>query len=222
MAGLSLLCPVTRTYAQGRGNPNPRIAPPNSRPHGHSYGEWGAKFWQAAFAIPIEDGDHPLFSGGAFGGDDGVLFIAAPFGGATIELTIPTGTPLFFPIVNAECSVLEPDPFHGDDEETLRECANGHIDLASDLSVEIDGVEVVAVGDYRTQSPLFEFGPLPENNVFGAPPGTTSLAVDAGVYLFLAPLSRGEHVIHLGGFLDEFGGLIIDTTYRITVVPGKP
>jgi hypothetical protein len=192
-----------------------------------TYGEWGAAWWQAAFAIPVVNGDHPIISGGAFGGEEGVLFLAAVVGApVVIELTIPAGTPLFFPIVNAECSVIEPDPFHGDDEESLRACANGHIDNTSELFAQIDGKQVNNLDDYRVQSPLFEFGPLPEDNLlasFGvdAPAGATSPSVDAGVYLFLAPLRVGEHEIHIGGTFDEFG-VSIDTTFIITVVPRRP
>ena len=55
-----------------------------------------------------------------------MLFLSGVGGGVTIDLTIPAGTALFFPVINAECSVIEPDPFHGDSEEELRACANGH------------------------------------------------------------------------------------------------
>jgi hypothetical protein len=73
---------------------------------------------------------------------------------------------------------------------------------------------------YRSESPLFEWGPLPENNIFGAPEGTTSPAVDAGVYLLVNPLSVGTHVVEFGGTFDEFGASI-NTVYIITVVGGK-
>ncbi len=128
-------------------------------------------------------------------------------------------------MVNAECSVLEPDPFHGDDEAELRACANGHIDDTSGLFATIDGVDVRNLNAYRVESPLFEFGPLPEDNLFDffgldAPAGTTSPAVDAGVYLLLAPLSVGMHVVHFGGTFDE-QGFSIDTKFNITVAPMK-
>ena len=67
----------------------------------------------------------------------------------------------------------------------------------------------------RTEDNLFEFFGL------DAPAGTTSPAVDAGVYLLLAPLSVGTHVVHFGGTLDLLG-FSIDTTFNITVVPKKP
>jgi hypothetical protein len=213
--------------AHGRGgNHNPGVIPPKAKYKGHSYGEWEAKWWQAAFALPVIDGDHPIISGGSFGGDDGVLFLTGIGGPATIDLTIPAGTPLFFPVVNFECSVFEPPPFHGDDEESLRAQANQLADNTSDLFAVIDGKTINDIQAYRVQSPLFQWGPLPDNNIlqfFGldAPAGTTSPAVDAGYYLLLAPLSVGEHTIHFGAMIGgELSGSI-DTTYVITVVPKR-
>lgn len=214
--------------AQGQGgNSNPGVLPSNAKHRGLTYGEWAAKWWQAAFAEPVVNGDHPIISGGAFGGDDGVVFLAAVVGPpTTVNVTIPSGTWLFLPVVNAECSVVEPEPFHGDNEEELRECANGHIDNAAGLVATIDGTAVKNLAeDFRVESPLFEFGPLPENNLlafFGvnAPAGTTSDAVDAGVYLLIPPLSVGTHEIHVAGTVAQLG-LSVDTTFLITVVPGK-
>lgn len=207
-------------------NQNPGVVPPEAKFRGLSYGEWGARWWSAVFSIPVVGGIHPVISGGAFEGDKGVLFLSGIGGGVTIDITIPAGTPLFFPVVNAECSVLEPDPFHGDDEASLRACANGHIDNTSGLFATIDGVPVNNLDAYRVESPLFKFGPLPEDNLFkffglDAPAGTTSPAVDAGVYLLLAPLSVGTHEVHFGGTFDEFG-FSIDTKFNITVEPKKP
>jgi hypothetical protein len=213
--------------AQGKGgNNNPGVIPPDAKYRGLTYGDWEARWWQAAFALPIVDGDHPLISGGSFGGDDGVLFLAAVVGEAvTVELTVPAGTALFVPVINAECSMIEPDPFHGDDETSMRACANDHIDDTSGRSAEIDGKAVNNLDAYRVESPLFEFGPLPEDNLlafFGvdAPAGATSPSVDAGYYLLLAPLSVGKHVLRVRATFDEFDASI-DTTFNITVAPKK-
>jgi hypothetical protein len=209
------------------GNGNPGVIPPQARYRGLSYSDLEARFWQAAYSIPVVDGDHPFISGGAFGGDDGVVFLSAVVGApATVEVTVPAGTALFLPVVNAECSVIEPDPFHGDNEDELRACANEHIDNTSGRSAEIDGKAVKNLDAYRVESPLYEFGPLPEDNLLAflgvdAPAGSTSPSVDAGYYLLLAPLSVGEHVVRVGANLDEFG-VSIDTTFRITVVPHRP
>ena len=210
------------------GNQNPGVIPPNANYRGHSYGEWEARWWQTLFAIPVVGGDHPLISGGAFAEVDGVMFLAAPVGiPSEFEITITPGTALFFPLLNTECSVLEPDPFHGDDEASLRECANGLMDDTSDLFAEIDGVPVNAIQAYRVESPLFEWGPLPENNIFqffglDAPAGTTSLAVDAGYYLMLAPLRVGRHTIHFGGTIGGVLSGFVDATFVVHVVPREP
>jgi hypothetical protein len=68
-------------------------------------------------------------------------------------------------------------------------------------------------------TPLFEWGPLPQNNVFqflglNAPAGTTSPAVGVGYFLLLEPLSVGQHVINYG-FVGNPPGI----TFNITVVP---
>lgn len=203
------------------GNKKTGVVPPHARYRGHTYGEWAARWWQALFAIPVVDGNHPYFSGGAFGQEKGVMFLAAVVGDArTIDITIDAGTPLFVPVINAECSVLETDPFHGDNETELRDCANGHIDNTSGRSAVLDGKPVPNLDAYRVGSPLFEFGPLPQDNLFGAPAGTISPAVDAGVYLLLRPLKVGHHTLRVRATFDEFGASI-DTTFNITVLPKK-
>ena len=218
--------------AQG-GKKKASIMPPNARFRGLSYQDLEARFWQTLFAIPVVDDDHPLISGGAVDAGNGITILAAPFGGAELDITIPAGTALFFPIVNTEVSELEPDPFHGDDEAEQRDLANDWMDQAYDLAATIDGVPVRnLMSTYRFESEQFVFGPLPENNIFdffGLPDtvGATSTAVDAGFYLLLNPLSVGEHEIHISGGLDPFtpddptDDIVIDTTFHVTVVAKK-
>ena len=43
------------SLATAQGNPNPRIAPPNSSPYGLSYGEWGAEWWKWALGVPLAE-----------------------------------------------------------------------------------------------------------------------------------------------------------------------
>jgi hypothetical protein len=64
------------------------------------------------------------------------------------------------------------------------------------------------------ESPLFTFV-VPQDNVLAVPPGMGQ-SVSKGVYLMLAPLSHGQHVLHFGGtFLDS--GFTLDITYNLTV-----
>jgi len=202
-------------------NPNQGVVKPDGQYRGDSYGEREAIWWQTMLSIPVVNGQHPLLTGGAVISNN-VAYLAPSTtdSNATINVTIPTGTAVFVPIVNAECSSIEPDPFHGDTELQMRTCANGHIDNTSGLSASIDAVPVSSLQSYRVQSPLFEFT-LPEDNILEfqgipAPAGTTAQAVDAGVYLLLNPLSPGGHTIRVRGTSNEFG-TTIDTMFRITV-----
>jgi len=218
MVAMALFVAVSVGMA-GR-NPNQGIVKPTGGYRGSTYGERAAAWWQTMYSIPVVNGDHPLLTGGAVMGENNVLFLAAAPGGVTINATVPSGTAIFVPIVNAECSTIEPAPFHGETETELRSCANGHIDNTSALSASIDSVPVVDVESYREQSPLFEFT-LPENNLLqfqgvDAPAGTTAMSVDAGVYLLLNPLSPGDHTIHVHGTFSEFA-TTIDTTFHISV-----
>jgi hypothetical protein len=174
---------------------------------------------------------HPFFdengscTNGANGQFGPVWFLTGVInvsGSAVRNCTVPVGKALFFPILNAACSTLEGD---GETEEELRACATGLINSVSNVAAEIDGVPIQNLyEDYRAPSPLFTYGPLPENNVlqlFGhdAPAGATSLSVADGFYLMLAPLSVGQHTIHFTGMVGDPVIFTLDITYNLTVAP---
>jgi hypothetical protein len=217
----------------GRGSTaNPGVLPPQSHAFGNSYSEWSVAFWQWLYSLPVDS--HPLFdTADCSEGQSGkVWFLGGTFtfvspnpdavvGVADRDCSVPSGKALFFPIVNAECNPFE-DPEAT--EEALRVCANFLGDHIQDLEVTIDGRHLGKLGRYRVESPLFTFGPVPENNVLGADAGTTFDSVGDGYYIMLAPLSRGEHRIHFEGAAvftqdpDGFDFLFgLDITYDITV-----
>lgn len=221
--------------------PNSGVLPIGSAPYGKTYGEWSAAWWKWCFSLP-SDG-HPLFDtaecsagqsgpvwflGGTFTlitGDDGSVT-----GTATRDCTVPAGKALFFPILNTECSTVEGN---GETEQELRDCATffgssaAHPD--SNLECTIDGNVVSDLINYRVESPLFTYGPLPDNNILQAlgldvAAGTTSLSVSDGVYVMLAPLSKGTHTVHFSGSgiftVEEHGFDFVfrlNITYHITV-----
>jgi hypothetical protein len=207
--------------------------PPNAKAYGMTYGEWSAKWWQWVYSLPIDR--HPLFDtadcsegqtgkvwflGGTYTlvGENGVVK-----GTAERDCTIPVGTALFFPIMNAECNEIVDG---SDDEDFLRGCANDLADHIQELKLTIDDREAEVLGLYRAESPLFTIGPLPENNVPGAAPGITAPSVADGFYIMLSPLSRGDHDIHFEGAavftLEEDGfdfRFELDIDYHISVEP---
>jgi hypothetical protein len=94
---------LANQVAEAQGNPNPGVIPPQAHPFGLSYGEWGARWWSWAFSFPLAQ--LPLLQAGevdcSLGQSGSVWFLAGTVGGAaTRSCTIPTGTALFFPIIN--------------------------------------------------------------------------------------------------------------------------
>lgn len=215
---------------------NPGVLPSFSKAFGKSYGDWSAGWWQWAFSLPTPG--HPLLdSAGCEAGQSGrVWFLGGTFAGvpdptdptvvigeADRDCTVPTGKPLFFPIVNVACTTVE---MPGATEAELRECANSLADHIQDLAVTIDGAAVEHLGLYRRESGLFTIGPLPADNLLGAAPGATGDAVSDGFWIMLKPLSVGEHDIRFEGaavFTTADDGfdltLTQDITYAVTVVP---
>lgn len=208
---------------------SPRVIPPSARPFGLSYGEWSARHWQWTYSMPADH--HPLtdtadcsagqagrvwFLGGTFAPTDkgGGVFVGNP---PPRNCTVPAGTALFFPVLDAECSTAEGN---GTTDAELRACAKGLMDAATDLRATIDGITVPHLQRFRVQSPLFQFGPLPAGNLLGLPAGTTSPAVSDGTFLMLAPLSVGAHTIQFSGAVVLPGfRFTLDITYHLTVAP---
>ena len=86
------------------------------------------------------------------------------------------------------------------------------VDLSS-LELTIDGVSYGSLEDFRVQSNPFPIR-LPEDNLFGAPPGTY-IGISDGIWVIVEGLPVGEHTIEFGGQAD---GFTVHVTYHLTVV----
>ncbi len=197
---------------------NPGVIPPNARVQGMTYGEWQTMMWKALFAIPADQNPGlgapwtTCFIKRIGNVGIGVTFFL-PTG--TFECQMPSGMILFLPVIGSECSTLEPPPFHGDNEEQLRACAESFV--PQDTFVSVDGVPLQNLEDYIFTSPVFEFT-VPENNFLGVPAGTGQ-SVAHGLALMLTPLTPGKHTLVLQGAFPEFG-FFYNWTYSITVTQG--
>lgn len=235
----SIVSTVSQVYAK---NDNQKIIPLNAKSYGKTYAEWSAEGWKWLYSMPVDK--HPLFdTADCNEGQSGkVFFLGGTFitvpgengeviGTANRDCVVPVGKAIFFPIIDAECATLEGN---GSSEAELRSCAKSLMDHAIDLTAEVDGVTVQDLQAYRMQSPLFTWGPLPDNNLFqdpiNFPEGATSPSVSDGAFLLLAPLSAGAHTLHFSGkviFSTAAGDpidfiFLQDITYNLTVAPGKP
>jgi hypothetical protein len=123
---------------------------------------------------------------------------------------------LFFPVGNAFCAG-DGFPNGFADERT---CATAGALGLSGFAVELDGAPIQGLGGdvlhnyYRALSPEFDLV-LGADNIFGAPAGTYSPGAGDGVYLMLAPLSPGQHTIHIHATINSGGQ--IDVTYHLTI-----
>jgi len=178
---------------------------------GRTYGEWSAAWWQWAFSLSVTD--HPLFD--TTGEDAGrgqsgaVWFLGGVFsesGTATREVMVPPGKFLFFPILNVEVSNALPPISPPLSESELRAFAASYMDLATDMTCDLDGLPIEILPNHRVISPPFDVT-LPDDNLaqflgLTAPPGTYGPLYSDGVYLMLRPLSAGHHTLNFSGRID--------------------
>lgn len=214
-------------------SPGQRIITPDSIAFGRTYGEWSAAWEQWADSVPVAN--HPLFDNGdcTQGQSGPVWFLGGKFcanndpncGYTNVVRTcnLPSGKALYIAVFNSEDSVLE-DP--GNRQIAgLRSFVSSAMDGAADLLFEIDGDAVPNLKQkYRVQSPAFGFT-LPEDNLFKAiyppgyadfAPGTYFPAVDDGVYVMVAPLPPGQHIVHFHGSVPTWN-FTLDVTYFLNV-----
>lgn len=229
------------------GNPNPGVLPPQSHPDGKTYGEWGAAWQQWVFTTttencPVTDttGERALVNQSGH-----VYFLAGTFGElpdtpwaapnpVTRTVTIPTGIALCIPIAN--WGLCYPEDLPGvapeDAVDTMYEWLNAYFDAMpeADLACEVDGVAVKDLLSYRAQSDPFEIC-VPAVNVendlmryfLGDPSFSYAegghLSISDGFYVMLAPLSAGEHTIHIR--CGPTDAPFCDVYYNLTVEGGK-
>ena len=186
---------ITSTVEDGK------VFQPHSKPYNLTYGEWTARWWQWAYSIPRET--NPAYDDtGKYCSENQlgpVWFFPGTYGKPVIrECTVPTGKAILFPVLNSECSFAEFPELKT--VEDLRICATAFQDQVTQLHTSIDGRDIpqIELEKYRIESPLFYFT-LPENNILDLPTNTTTAAVSDGNWVFVKPLSPGNHEISFRG-----------------------
>jgi hypothetical protein len=217
--------------------PPAQVLPPRSMPYGLSYAEWSAKWWQ----WDLEQSTNHLEEVGAprycDGPDNQVKFLLGAYltggiGIQTNQITIPAGTPLFFPVLATWSDNSGCPTFSTYTADQLAAQVEGMWPLVTVTTCTIDGVAVPGLSNpgtnaYLTLSPPFSYTTAEEGNVLAGifgdtciDGGTTIYPAEAlGVYLMLAPLSPGHHTIHTLGVVGPVAAPYVeeDITYDITV-----
>ncbi len=219
-------------------NPNPGVLPPQSHPHGKTYGEWNASWWQWFFSVPASTNPGLATNGAvdcSVGQSGHVWFLAGSFqssGTFTRSCTVPVGTMLFIPLINAWKDNVCASPPETVDQ--LKNDVANTVSSATNLHASIDGQSLTNLASYRATAPgsfSYTLPPPPDNVIFkvfgvsipgdcGTTSSTVAPAVADGFYIMLTPLTPGSHRINFGGTIpatDTVPAFTLDVTYNLTV-----
>jgi hypothetical protein len=128
---------------------------------------------------------------------------------------------LFFPLHNF---VYLAFPVDDDTSVEFARAQVAHVKGSVSIVAEIDGTSVIAPLNYYEDSAVFAItAPEELASPNGRPTGEVwTPGVDAGYYLFLNPLTPGQHTItFISTFNDPAGKVSQNLRYTVIVKPGK-
>jgi len=193
------------------------VLPPQAHVHGQSLTDIGAAFMYWNWSTPVAT--NPLNTGKCepMPGQPRIWLLPQTLGDhPTWTCDVPEGVFLVVSPYTVECSNIEDAPFYGADAAQQRACADDAYALVTSMSVTVDGRAATGLDAYAVPTPYTR---LPDENLLtdllGLPPQET-WTTGLGVFLVLAPLSRGSHVVSTDAFVDAWGWTA-GMTYEITV-----
>ncbi len=167
----------------------------DSKPHGTSFEEWAAEWWNWINSIPMKDNPRLDNTGVncTVNQDNNSTWFLAQVSDGYVErnCSIPYGKSIFVPILTGGCDYLTSPEIRT--ESGLSECASGGIKGAT-VKASIDGVLVQSIEKVKT--PLFNTTIYPDN-IFSSMNSITgdTQAVTDGSYLFIKSLPPGTHTL---------------------------
>lgn len=187
---------------------------------GKSQEEWQVEWWQ--FLMSHNCATFPIAGSEVQNGQ--VHFLSGRIETYTMSITVNSSQAILSPIMNYINDFPCPDtsfhPAPGQSlEDFLQEGAAGFIDLAKNLEVSLDGLTIPITTEYRSVTDLFYFTGNPEiTNCFDpCVTGQSQAAISDGYWIFIKPLSKGFHCLHLSGSIPEYE-ITLDGTINITVI----
>ena len=172
----------------------------DSKPYGQTYHQLASKWQQWHISVPSSQ--HPrenyspdncavLQRGPVWFLADGAPVRADPSKAEERECVIPSNTSIIVQVLGGECDYGTEKT----DSEVIA-CVNEGIDKGR-VSAFIDGEEITELKNSRIGPYWFNIS-IPEDNIYQAEPGTFRAAVD-GYFLFIKPLSPGNHTLEIKG-----------------------
>jgi hypothetical protein len=192
------------------------VLPPQAHVHGQSLTDIGAAFMYWNWSTPVET--NPLNTGicEPWQAHPRIWFLPQTLGDhPTWTCDVPKGVFLVVSPYTTECSNVEEDPFYGADAAEQRACADAAYAQITSMSVTVDGRAARGLDGYAVATPYTR---LPDENLLtdllGLDPQAT-WTTGRGVFLVLAPLSTGSHVVTTNAV--DASGWTAGMTYEITV-----
>jgi hypothetical protein len=227
---VSTIAALILTATLALATPNAKAFPVNATEFGRTYAQWSAQWWQWLLSIPasINPTNDTTGKDCNLAQSQPLFFLAGIGSGGMVKrsCTVPCGKPLFFPLLNVECSSVETHtPFFGATAADRVDCAQGIMDgVGLDaLKASIDGIDVDdSLNHFRVPSPDFRFTMPADGNLLGLPGVTSGSSTSDGYWLMVMPLSAGIHTLHFqAAFVSGIGaGYSQDVTYKLTVKEG--
>jgi len=215
------------TELDGRAQANNKVFPVSALAFGKPLAAWTEDWWRYAFSLPCEI--NPLMDETGIHADKGqkgpVYFLVGNSGGfSSRKVVVPYGKGILFPIINvindAPCPNVDYTLAPGQTlEDYLKQGAESIIDMARNLAVELDGKPIGGLEQFRVPTKLFSFVGDPDLTTCFDPCilGIKQDAVSDGYWILLKPLSKGSHLLHFHGEIQEYE-FVVDVTYRVSVL----
>lgn len=189
---------------------------PDDKPFGRPLSDWTIEWWKWLLSIPKPDNPALHNTNKTFGisqYNEDVLFVAGITGGyAEREIAVPTGKAILLGVINFTTSFSEEPHLKNDSDLIAR--AKSDIDDIVSKDAFINGERIYDLDNYRISSSPFDLV-LPENSLYGVPPGPTR-GISDGYWLFLKPLTPGKHEIFAAGSCSS-GKTSVTCTYKFNV-----
>lgn len=187
----------------------------DAKPYGTSYGQWTVVWWRwflslslncepAKFAFDIQATNDVRFLAGKVGDENRCI--------PSRSCVIPSSSAILFPVINCEVNPLERPELTSENDLIRYVAAEENAIILRECIV--DGIPIPAqrvISDPK----IFDVE-LSEDNVYGVKGGGKTLAAADGYWVFLKPLSKGDHRITFRGSC-EYGRLNSGAQYELKV-----
>jgi hypothetical protein len=173
---------------------NPSVYPTDSSPFGTHYKDWIAKWWQWNVGIPASQHprDHYSPEKCTVNQNGSVWFLPDILTGKEDRsCTIASDKGILVPLLTGECENSEGQP---QTDVELKQCSMAGDEFGA-ISATLDGKSIENLNTYRTDTGFFNIT-IVKDNIFDTPTGTYRATAD-GFFVFLKPLSPGNHELHL-------------------------